>query len=65
VGTSKNAIRGIFRIAKQKCDALLHGSNSYLFEPCAAYPYAAGHFELIEVPLCLKAGLRRYELALF
>ncbi len=26
------------------------GANSYLFEKWAAYPYAAGHFESIEVP---------------
>ncbi len=28
--------------------ALLHVSNSYLFETLVAYPCAAGHFELVE-----------------
>ncbi len=37
VSQSKNAIF-----------ASLHVSNK--FETCAAYPYTAGHFELIEVP---------------
>ncbi|MGH8658444.1 MAG: hypothetical protein ACREV4_08215, partial [Gammaproteobacteria bacterium] len=38
------------RKAKNASFALLHFSNSHLFEKWAAYPYAAGHFELIEVP---------------
>jgi len=36
--------------SKNAIFASLHFSNSYLFENCAAYPYTAGHFELIEVP---------------
>ncbi len=40
--------------SKNAIFALLHGSNSYLFEPCATDPYTAGHFELIEVPKVLK-----------
>ncbi len=38
--------------------ASLHFSNSYQFETCTAYPYTAGHFELIEVPFRGSGGIR-------
>jgi len=51
MGTSKNSIRGIFRIAKQKCDFCLAPFLKQLpVREMGSISYAAGHFELIEAP---------------